>query len=332
MNTNILTRSYDLRAIYPSEITEKDFFLIGQAIGSWAPGGVIYIGGDARLSTSSLKESMIEGLMHAGKHVVDLGVISSDMLQFSTLHYPDAAVGIMITASHNPKEYNGFKMCLRNAVPINLKSVGPELLHIMESSTLIEAPEQGKCEKKDILPAWIDFLASHAQSDLSKIKVVADAGNGTAGIFMQALADRLGFELIPLFFEPDGNFPNHHPSPIETKNLQDLMKKVREVGADIGVAFDGDADRAVMCDENGEIISSSQVLAAVSELLLTDKPGKKIIYNTTCGHIAKDTIEACGGIALREKVGNVYIKERMQTDPDIIFAGEHSSHFYFQDL
>lgn len=294
MNTNILTRSYDLRAVYPSEITEADFSVIGQAIGSWAPDGAIYIGGDARLSTPSLKKAMIEGLMQAGKEVVDLGIISSDMLQFSTLHYPDAAVGIMITASHNPKEYNGFKMCLKHAVPINLKSVGPELLHIMESGALITRPEQAKLGEKNILPAWIDFLATHAQSDLSGLKVVADAGNGTAGIFMQPLADRLGFELIPLFFEPDGNFPNHHPSPIESKNLQDLVKKVRECGADIGVAFDGDADRAVMCDENGEIISSSQILAAISELLLADKPGKKIVYNTTCGHIAKDTIESCG--------------------------------------
>ena len=149
---------------------------------------------------------------------------------------------------------------------------------------------------------------------------------------MQALADKLGFELIPLFFEPDGNFPNHHPSPIESKNLVDLIAKVRETGADIGIAFDGDADRAVMCDELGNIIEASAVLAAISEMLLTEQPGKKIVFNAISGNIVPETILANGGIPIREKVGHIYIKERMKQDPDIIFAGEHSSHYFFREL
>lgn len=327
-----LSRSYDMRAIYGQDFSDADFELVGQALGSWAPQGTVYVGGDARLSTPALKRAMIAGLLRAGRNVVDIGLVSSDMLQYSTIRNTDAAIGIMITASHNPKEFNGFKMCFRNAAPINLKLIAPELIHIIETKQLVESPATGNLSQKDTLPDWIDFLADHAQADLSELTVVADAGNGTAGVFMTALAERLGFTLIPLYFEPDGNFPNHHPSPIESKNMQDLLKKVREVGADIGVAFDGDADRAVMCDENGEIISASMTLAAVSELLLTESPGKKIMYNATCSHIVRDTILAHGGTPVREKVGHVYLKERMSQDSDIIFGGEHSSHYYFRDM
>lgn len=337
--SQLISRSYDLRAVYPTEFSESDFVLLGQVLGSWAPEGTVYIGGDSRCSTPSLKRAMIDGLLRAGRAVADIGLVSSDMLQYSTILFPDAALGIMITASHNPKEFNGFKMCLKNAIPINLKLIASELVHLIESKQLIETAStterelpMRRLEKIDILPQWIDFLAAHAQGDLSELTVVADAGNGTAGVFMQALADRLGFTLIPLYFEPDGNFPNHHPSPIESKNMQDLLRKVRETGADIGVAFDGDADRAVMCDETGEIISASITLSAISELLLTENPGKKIMYNATCSHIVRDTVISLGGFPVREKVGHVYLKEHMQRDPDIIFAGEHSSHYYFRDM
>ncbi|MDD2744932.1 MAG: phosphomannomutase/phosphoglucomutase [Candidatus Gracilibacteria bacterium] len=328
----LLARSYDMRAIYGADFGDDDIRLVGQALGSWAPEGTIYLGGDARLSTPNLKQAMIDGLLQAGRTVVDIGLVSSDMLQYTTICSADAALGIMITASHNPKEYNGFKMCFKNAAPINLKLIAPELIHLIETKQLLELRDQGSLSHRNLLPAWIDFLASHAQADLSGFKVVADAGNGTAGVFMQALAERLGFTLIPLYFEPDGNFPNHHPSPIESKNVQDLLKKVQETGADIGVAFDGDADRAVLCDETGEIINASITLSAISELFRAANPGKKILYNATCSHIVRDTVLAQGGIPLQEKVGHVYLKERMQQDPDIIFGGEHSSHYYFRDM
>ncbi len=169
-------------------------------------------------------------------------------------------------------------------------------------------------------------------SDVSHLKVVADAGNGTAGVFMEALAHKLGFELIPLYFEPDGNFPNHHPSPIESKNMQDLIQKVQEVGADIGVAFDGDADRAVLCDGSGSIIGASITMAAIAELFLLENPGKTIIYNTVTSRIVPDTVAQLGGKSIREKVGHVYIKDRMSQNSDVVFAGEHSSHYFFPSL
>lgn len=332
MDFSLLLKSYDLRGIYPTQIDESYFLELGKAFGLWAPMGTIIIGGDARLSTPSMKSSFIEGLLSVGQNVADIGIVSSDMLQFSSIYYADATASVMITASHNPKQYNGMKCCLKNAEPINLKQAAPELIHIIETGKTAESYTRGTFETRDILAGWIDKIASFTMSDFSGLKVVADAGNGTAGVFMGALAEKLGFELVPLFFEPDGNFPNHHPSPIESKNMVDLIAKVREVGADIGVAFDGDADRAVMCDENGEIISASIALCAIAEMLLARKPGGKIIHNATCSNIVADTVRANGGEVIREKVGHVYIKERMKNDPDVIFAGEHSSHYFFREL
>lgn len=268
-----------------------------------------------------------------GKDVVFLGITASDMLQYATIAWEDVGLALMVTASHSPKEYNGFKLCLKNAEPVNLKTVGIEIAHLVESGateTLAEVP--GKRENRDILPLWIEKVASFTSGDFSDLVVVADAGNGVAGTFMPALAEKLGFKLIPLFFEPDGNFPNHHPSPIESKNMVDLQRKVREVGANIGVAFDGDADRAVMCDENADIISSSRTLAAIAEMRLMANPGKKIIYNTTTSDIVADTVRSVGGTPIREKVGHVYIKEHMKNDSEVIFAGESSSHYFFPEI
>ena len=245
---SLLKKSYDLRGIYPTQIDTSFFTLIGQAFGSWAPVGEIIIGGDARLSTPELKSAMIAGLVSTGRVVRDIGLVSSDMLQFASIHHAETtAMAIMVTASHNPKEYNGFKCCLGNARPINLQEVGPELIAIIDRAGLLSA-EGGQVIKSSILEAWIDRVSAFITTDLSGLRIVADAGNGTAGIFMSALAERLGFELIPLYFEPDGSFPNHHPSPIEAKNMVDLQTRVIAEHADIGVAFDGDADRAVLCD------------------------------------------------------------------------------------
>lgn len=247
----------------------------------------------------------------------------------------------MITASHNPKEYNGLKMCLKNAKPINLKAIAPELVDIASKIENLESgTEAGNLsgweakwvETRNIASLWAQHLGTFGMSGTYDLKIVADAWNGTAGAFMPALAEVMWFELIPLFFEPDGNFPNHHPSPIESKNMQDLVREVQKVWADLWVAFDGDADRAVLCDENGEILSSGVIISAISELFLLERPGKKILVNAVVSKAVEDTVQALGGKILYEKVGHIYIKEQMAKDPDIIFAGEHSSHFFFPKL
>ncbi len=331
-STALLKKSYDLRGIYPTQIDAPFFESIGHAFALWAPSGSVVIGWDARLSTPELKEAMIRWLISGGRNVIDLGLISSDMLQFASIHLAEeVALGIMITASHNPKEYNGFKCCLKNAAPIDLRVVGPILADTIERWVMYSGA-LGSYETYDPLPAWINKVASFVQSDMSHLRVVADAGNGTAGVFMGALAEKLWFELIPLFFEPDGNFPNHHPSPIEWKNMVDLQRSVIAEWADIGVAFDGDADRAIFCDKNGMIVSPSIALAAIAEYFLHLQPGGKILYNTPTSHIVRETILKSGGIPIQEKVGNVYIKAHMQSDPEIIFAGEHSSHYFFSSL
>jgi phosphomannomutase len=334
MNSSLglLKKSYDLRGIYPTQIDAVFFTLVGKAFGSWAPAGEIIIGGDARVSTPELKSAMIAGLVSTGRVVRDIGLVSSDMLQFASIHHAETtAMAIMVTASHNPKDYNGFKCCLTNAGPIDLQKVGPELIAIIDGDNLLSA-EGGQVIQSSILEAWIDRVSSFVTTDLSGLRIVADAGNGTAGVFMSALAERLGFELTPLYFEPDGNFPNHHPSPIEAKNMVDLQARVISEWADIGVAFDGDADRAVLCDSAWVIITPSITMAAITEHFLHLHPGWKILTNTPTSHIVRDTVERLGGICLVERVGHVYLKSQMEKDPEIIFGGEHSSHYFFPSL
>jgi phosphomannomutase len=330
MDLSLLSKSYDLRGIAGSELTETDYRNLGKAFARIVEGETFALGRDARVSSPAFSRAFAEGVSSQGKNVADVGVCSTDMLQFSTVRYPEIDAGFMITASHNPKEYNGLKSCLKDAVPVNLKEWAPRVMEAI-GKPLPDAPVPGSIFDFDIVADWAEHVASFAGgADFSGLKVVADAGNGTAGVFMQAVADRLGFELVPFFFEPDGTFPNHHPSPIESKNTVDLRARVCETGADIGVAFDGDADRAVMCDETGEIVSASAVMCAIIEGVLARKPGASVVYNTVSSEYVPEFTRSLGGNPIREKVGHVYIKELMARDPSIEFGGEHSSHYYFR--
>ncbi|MDQ1344181.1 MAG: Phosphomannomutase, partial [Patescibacteria group bacterium] len=260
---------------------------------------------------------------------VDLGLVSSDMLQYATVCYGDVDAGFMVTASHNPKEYNGLKSCLKNAEPVNLKDLGPKIADFL-ARTPVPSDIVGKEEVRDVSDLWTEHVASFARGSLKGIKVVADAGNGAAGAFLPKLAKRLGFEMTGLFLEPDGNFPNHHPSPIESKNTLDLVAKVREVGADVGVAFDGDADRAVACDETGTVVPAAAMMCSIAENVLSEKPGASVVYNAVSSDAVPELVTALGGKPVKAKVGHVYIKEMMKADPSIEFGGEHSSHYYFR--
>ncbi len=212
------------------------------------------------------------------------------MLQYSTVCYDDLDGGFMITASHNPKEYNGLKSCLKNAEPVNLKEWGPKIAEFLGSHPVPSGIPSGSESQRDVSNAWIEHVASFAKGDFSNMKIVADAGNGAAGAFITKLADRLGFELVGLYLEPDGNFPNHHPSPIESKNVADLLEAVKKTGADLGVAFDGDADRAVACDEIGTIVPASAMMCAIAERILSEKPGASILYNTVSSDSVRELV------------------------------------------
>ncbi|MDD2486830.1 MAG: phosphomannomutase/phosphoglucomutase [Candidatus Gracilibacteria bacterium] len=332
MNLDVLSKSYDIRGVYPTEIDEALYYEIGMGFGKLMDNSNFAVGYDARLSGESLKDALIQGILDSGNNVFDIGLCSTDMIYFSSGFYDDIDVGIMITASHNPKEYNGLKSCLKFAVPINMKDFSKELIDFIENGNKQIREKKGTYIEKDILDDWINHILSFIDiKNIKPLKIVADAGNGVAGVFMEKLAERLGIDMIPLYFEADGNFPNHHPNPIERENMQDLLNKVISENADLGVAFDGDADRMYICDEKGDIWSGTITTAMIAKTILQKNPGKKIVYNTVSGKIVSETIESSGGIGIKEKVGHVYIKETMKKDPDIVFAGEHSGHYFFQN-
>lgn len=329
MDFSLLSKSYDFRGVFGRDFVTEDYVTLGFAFASVVPGSKFAVGYDARVSSVELGKAFRKGITLAGKTAIDLGLVSSDMLQYSTVCYDDVDAGFMITASHNPKEYNGLKSCLKNAEPINLKAWEPKIAAFAAENPL-PSVATGSEEVRDVSDLWVEHVASFARGSFEGIKVVADAGNGVAGAFLPKLAKRLGFDMVGLFLEPDGNFPNHHPSPIESKNTLDLVAKVKETGADVGVAFDGDADRAVACDETGTIVPAAAMMCSIVENVLLEKPGASIVYNAVCSDAVPELVRELGGTPIKSKVGHVYIKEMMKADPKIEFGGEHSSHYYFR--
>lgn len=331
MNLEILDKSYDIRWIYPNDLDEEFYFKLWYAFAVLNKEARVFaVGCDSRLSSELLKKSLISWIIWAWKNVIDIWLCSTDMIYFASMWYW-VDIAMMITASHNPKEYNWLKSCYKNAVPINMKEFWKEIKDYFLSSSFKLSESSWRYEKRDISDDFVEHIASFIDiSKLKKFKIVADAGNWVAWIFMEKLASKLNFELIPMHFEPDGNFPNHHPSPIEMENVVDMIAKVKEIWADLWVAFDWDADRMYICDENWEIWSWSITTAMISKMMLSKSPWKKIIYNAVSSDIVKKTIEDNYWIPIREKVWHVYIKERMAKDEDIIFGGEHSGHYYFR--
>ncbi|EKE27329.1 MAG: hypothetical protein ACD_3C00223G0006 [uncultured bacterium (gcode 4)] len=332
MDTKILNKSYDLRWVYGKDINEELYYKMWFAFATLQRRAEIFIVGcDARLSSESLKQALIEWILDTWKNVIDIWLCSTDMIYFATWAYEEVDVWLMITASHNPKEYNWLKACSKNAIPINMKSFWVELQDFIAKWELIKKPILWNYKYTDISDDFIEHIASFVDlSKLKKFKVVADAGNWVAGVFMEKLAKKFNFELIPLFFEPDWDFPNHHPSPIEPENVKDMIKKVLEARADLWVAFDWDADRMSICDEAWVVWSWTITTAMIAKVMLEKFPKKKIIYNSVCGNIVPETIERMWWIPVKEKVGHVYIKEKMYIDNEIIFWWEHSGHYYFR--
>ena len=331
MNLNILDKSYDVRWIYPSEINEEFYYKIWRGFWELMTESSFAVWYDARLSSEFLKDALIKWILDSWKNVIDIGLCSTDMIYFSSGFYTDVEVGIMITASHNPKEYNWIKCCQKFAVPINMKDFWKKLRNHIENDKFNEISNSWTFIQRNITDDWVDHILSFIDTkNIKPLKVVADAWNWVAGVFMEKLAEKLWIELIPLFFEPDWRFPNHHPSPIEPENMEDLIRKVLETWSDLWVAFDGDADRMYICDEKWEVWSGTITSAMISKVMLQKNPNKKIVYNAVCGNIVPETIVNNSWIPLKEKVGHVYIKEKMNLDPEIIFWTEHSGHYYFR--
>ena len=324
-------KEYDIRGVYPTSLNSELAFSIGRAFADLTTDeGPIAVGRDMRLSSPEITRGLIEGITKQGRDAVDLGLITTDMIYFATGKFPFSG-GIMITASHNPKEYNGFKFCKSGAFPVSGESGIYQMRDNIINNNLKLVSKEGQVSQKNILLQWINHALSFIdEKEVEPLKIVVDAGNGMASILFPELKKRLPIEVIPLYFELDGSFPNHPAAPLVPENLKDAQKKVLETKADLGLVFDGDGDRAVLIDETGRAISGTIVTAMITEYFLKKFKGATILYNAICGWVVPETITALGGKGIRVPVGHSLIKENMRKY-DALFAGEHSGHYFFKE-
>ncbi len=321
-------RNYDIRGIYPGELNGSDAYLIGRAIFLYLKPQTVAIGHDARLSAPEVHSALIQAFVDSGCDVTDLGMVSSDMVSFAAggLGFD---LGISVTASHNPKQWIGMKLTKKGGEVLGGEGEIKEIATFIDKVDLTTT-EFGTATKRDILPEWITHVLTFIDPAVIKnYKVVVDAGNGVAGPIVRELAKHLPIEIIEMYFEPDGNFPNHLPSPIEPENVADLQKRVVAEGADLGMAFDGDADRVFLIDEKGAIVTGSEMTAMVADALLHEDPSRIILYNAICGWNVDDVLRKHSATGYRTKVGHAYIKRDMKKT-GAYFAGEHSGHYFFQ--
>lgn len=322
-------KAYDIRGTYPDQIDEDIAYAVGRAFVAFIGEPKVLIGRDMRLSGLQLSRAFIDGATDQGADVVDIGLCSTDMLYFASgvLDLP----GVMMTASHNPKEYNGLKMCRRLARPVSIDTGLAEMRDMVLSGEFPPSEQKGSAEEVSMLDRYVDHVLGFIDVQaIRPLKVVVDAGNGMAGMIVPPVFDRLPCELVPHCFELDGSFPHHQPSPIEPENIELLSSWVLEAGADLGMAFDGDADRVFLVDELGEPLSGSLTTAILARQVLGKNPGQKVIYNAINSRVVPETIREYGGEPIRERVGHSFIKQTM-LETGAVFAGEHSGHFYFRD-
>jgi phosphomannomutase len=321
-------KAYDIRGLYPEELNEDVAARIGAAFCEFTGASRVALGRDMRPSSPGLASAFAVGASAAGAEVVDLGLVSTDALYFASgmLDIPAA----MFTASHNPARYNGLKLCRARAAPIGAES-GLIEIRALASGTQVPQGTKPLIKEYDILREYSEHCRRFVDlAALRPLKVAVDAGNGMAGKTVPVVFDPLPFTLVPLFFELDGTFPNHPANPIEPANVVDLQRAVLERGCDIGIAFDGDADRIFLVDETAQAISGSLTTALVAERLLRKSPGEAVIYNLICSWTVPEVIKENGGKAIRTRVGHSFIKQVM-AQTGAIFGGEHSGHYYFRD-
>jgi phosphomannomutase len=322
--------SYDIRGIYGENLNDEVAYRIGRAAAQYLQVPEIAVGRDMRLSSPQLAAALMRGITDGGVNVIDLGLTTTDELYFAVGKFKYAA-GVMVTASHNPGKYNGMKFCRAEAYPISKETGLAAMRDLASTGEFADPPRKGEVRTQDVLEDYVNHALSFI--DVSKIrplKVVIDAGNGMAGMVMPKVFEKLPCTLIPLYFELDGSFPNHPASPIEPENTEVLRKTVREVGADLGAAFDGDADRMFPVDEQGNIVDGSMVTAIAANSLLRKYPGSTILYNLIVSKSVPELVAELGGKSFRARVGHSHIKADMRTH-NAIFGGEHSGHFYFRD-
>jgi phosphomannomutase len=324
-------KAYDVRGLYPSELDEAGAYAIGRAFVEQFEPRSIAVGRDVRLSSPSMAEALIRGATEAGADVLDLGMVGTEMVYFAVGEL-GLDGGVMVTASHNPKQYTGMKIVRRGALPVGGES---GLLDVRDRAVAAAWRDAtpGTVRAEDIWDRFVDRVLSFVDlSSLRPLRVVIDAANGMAGTMLPPVLDRLSMiDVVRCYFEPDGSFPNHEPNPLLPENREFIIGKTLSENADFGVAYDGDADRCFFVDNTGEFVPGDFTTALFAETILGREPGGKVIYDVRASRAVPETIERAGGVALINRVGHAFIKQRMR-EVDAVFAGEVSAHYYFRDF
>ncbi|MCW2866436.1 MAG: phosphomannomutase [Marmoricola sp.] len=322
-------KAYDVRGTVPDQVDEDLARAVGNAFVQVTQATDVVVGHDMRPSSPGMAQAFAEGAARAGAGVTLIGLASTDQLYFASGHLDRP--GAMFTASHNPAQYNGIKMCRAQAAPVGMETGLAEIRDLVASGAEHTAPTPGAVEERDVLADYAAHLLALAPVRGRRLKVVVDAGNGMAGHTAPTVLGQVAVDVEEMYFELDGTFPHHEANPIEPANLVDLQQRVREVGADIGLAFDGDADRCFLVDERGELVSPSTLTGLIAARELAKEPGAVIIHNLITSRGVPEIVRELGGEPVRTRVGHSFIKARM-AETGAVFGGEHSGHFYFRDF
>ncbi|MFO7168502.1 MAG: phosphomannomutase/phosphoglucomutase [Chloroflexota bacterium] len=325
-------KAYDIRGIYPTELNEDGAYAIGRAFVTFLGAREVIVGHDMRLSGPSLFEAVTRGIMDQGADVVNIGLVSTDQYYFACTKL--GLPGMMVTASHNPKQYNGFKMVRQMPYLLSGAEGIQDLRRIVEQDAFAPAGGKGSMRSVDLSEQFIEAVLGLIDVERLRgagLKVVADTGNGTVGPILRRVYERLPVELVGMYLEPDGNLPNHGLDPLQPENRADLEQRVVAERAAAGFAFDGDGDRFFVIDDRGTFVSGDFLTALLGRYLLGKAPGSKIVYDVRASWAVPDLISAAGGTPLMERVGHAFIKRRM-ADENALFGGEVTGHYYFRDF
>jgi len=327
-------KAYDVRGLYGSELDDEGAYAIGRAYVEQFEPRRLAVGRDMRVSSPAMAAALIEGAADGGADVLDLGLVGTEMVYFAVGEL-GLDGGVAVTASHNPKEYTGMKIVRRGALPVGGES---GLLEIRDRAEQIVAdsnyrpPRRGEVREEDIWPGFVEKVLSFVDLEaMKRLRIVIDAANGMAGVMLPPVLERLPVEAVTCHFEPDGTFPNHEPNPLLPENREFIIEETTREGADLGVAFDGDADRCFFVDDTGDFVPGDFITALLARSILEKEGGGKVIYDVRASRAVPQTIERAGGEALMNRVGHAYIKHRMRKE-DAVFGGEVSAHYYFRDF
>jgi phosphomannomutase len=323
-------KAYDVRGLYPAELDEEGAYAVGRAYVEHFEPRVMAVGRDMRLSAPAMSEAVIRGASDGGADVLNIGMVGTEML-YHAVGSLDLEGGICVTASHNPKEYTGMKIVRRGALPVGGES---GLLDVRDRALrgFGDVGRRGEVRQEDVWPSFVEKVLSFVDVDaLLPLRVVVDAANGMAGAMLPPVIERLPVDVVRCFFEPDGNFPNHEPNPLLPENREFIVRKTTDEGADLGVAYDGDADRCFFVDDTGDFVPGDFVTALLAESILEKEGDGAVIYDVRASRAVPSAIEAAGGVPLMNRVGHAFIKHRMRKE-DAVFAGEVSAHYYFRDF